>query len=98
MFEGRTDDLDRLLVQARIPSEDLDDLDKREGLLISGGSWRCSPGAGPLWTKTFLISCSFFVENLVKLYVGAPGRLAAPLIENPGSASDITSHKLSYSS
>ena len=33
MFDGRTDDLDRLLVAVGIPSEDLTDDEKREGLL-----------------------------------------------------------------
>ena len=32
MFKGRDNDLDRLLVQTGIPSEDLKDPDKREGL------------------------------------------------------------------
>ena len=34
MFEGRTDDLDRILVAAGVPSKDLKDPGKREGLLM----------------------------------------------------------------
>ena len=29
-------------------------------------------GGTPLWTKIFLISCSFFLENLANLYIGTP--------------------------
>ena len=36
----------------------------------SGGSKRDAPGVRPLWPKIFLILCSFFVENMIKLYVG----------------------------
>ena len=40
----------------------------------------------PLGVQILSISCSFG-ENLAKLYVGAPGRLAPPPPGNPGSAS-----------
>ena len=34
----------------------------------------------PLRTKIFSISCSFFLENLAKLYVGAPPNAWRPLL------------------
>ena len=36
--------------------------------------------------KIFSISCSFYLENLAKLYVGAPCKVGAPPTGNAGTA------------
>ena len=55
-------------------------------LSVSVADPRGTPG-DPLWTKIFLISCSFW-KNLANLYVGAPRRLVPHPTGNPGSAPD----------